>query len=83
MTTDTIRDAVARAISGPGANELSRALADTAIAAHLAALEAEGLVVVPMEPTREMYQAALDELVPAADAGAAWRAMIAAIKAGA
>jgi len=37
--------------------------ADAAITAHLAALEAAGLVVVPIEPTDEMLEAGNDVLL--------------------
>jgi len=35
-----------------------------------------GWVLVPEEPTREMYKAASDNFVPPADAAAAWYAML-------
>lgn len=46
--------------------------------AALAAIEAQGFRVVPVEPTPTMYGAALEDLVPAADAHAAWSAMLSA-----
>lgn len=52
-------------------------LLDAARAA-LSAIEAAGLRVVPVEPTPTMYGAALEVLVPAADAHAAWSAMLSA-----
>lgn len=46
--------------------------------AALSAIEAAGWRVVPVEPTTTMYGAALEDLVPAADAHAAWTAMLSA-----
>lgn len=45
----------------------------------LAAIESAGFRVVPVEPTPTMYGAALEDLVPAADAHAAWSAMLSAV----
>ncbi len=46
--------------------------------AALAAIEAAGFRVVPVDPTPTMYGAALEDLVPPADAHAAWRSMLSA-----
>lgn len=95
--TDTIRDAVARAIDpyawptqpgepmrecGEPFRERAGRIADIAIAAHLAALEAQGFVVVPREPTAAMLRAGCDVDIVREGHSGVWRAMIAAIKAG-
>ena len=98
-TTDSIRDAVARAydplaFSPAGYDWWRKAaleVADKVIAAHLSALEAQGYVVVPADPTHAMLRAAdatvlTDEQLHAGPwdtTRAEWRAMIASIRAGA
>lgn len=79
----SIREAVARAIDplafGPTrisyrAQKQVKATeaAERAIAAHLAALEVEGFVVVPREPTYEMASAGM----PTDNYRASWREMV-------
>lgn len=55
-TTDTIRHAVARELHAALQSDRVFALADIAIAAHLAALEAAGLVVVQRVPPDSAWQ---------------------------
>lgn len=52
--------------------------ARAAIAAHVAALEAAGFVIVPQEPTDEMFRNAMPYMDSWASNTAWWRAMIAA-----
>lgn len=76
---NTTREAVARVArshcngrASAGSHWTYASLAD----AILADLEAEGFVVVPRRPTKAMFSAAHEALVPALDAVSAWDAMI-------
>lgn len=65
--TNTIREAVARALTESRVDLVKDGyspLADAAIAAHLKALEEAGFVVVPREPIEAMIRAAVDADIP-------------------
>ena len=87
--TDT-REHVARAIWQTGfeeswdtvdghTQELTRDQAQAAIEAHEKALEAEGLVIVPREPSEDMIAGAREAL-PGAWPENIWQAMLAALE---
>lgn len=81
-------EAAARAIENGSAEEweamplihkqVFRSQAKAAITAYLAAMEAEGFVMVPVEPTPEMHDAGCDQILDPIGLYDAYRAMIAA-----
>lgn len=80
---DSAMEAAARAVYRAMGDEIngSEDIARAAIAAYLAAKEAEGFVMVPVEPTREMIYTGTDKLyenAPWSDCVHVWSAMIAA-----
>lgn len=80
-TTEAVIEAVARALRSKHGIPDAEDVAQTAISAHLKALEAEGMVIVPAEPTQDMVRSGHDWTEVQFDLIAdTYRAMIAAYK---